>query len=167
MANNPDLIGLVLSALLADDAQTAADLATAIDCTTHALRPALRQLVAAGALVTSGLGRGTRYVLAIEEQEVRATHATRLDSGWRIEFRPSVCGGGKGWACRAVSPDDRAEHWIVYGPELPRSAAPVRRSRPPQIPATIDLLGDLTRTAERIAAGQTLREMAASIGSVS
>jgi hypothetical protein len=61
-----DLTSLILSALFADDAQTAAELARVIGVRSAALRPALAELVASGDVVTSGRTRGTRYCLAGE-----------------------------------------------------------------------------------------------------
>ncbi len=62
------LTSLVLSALLADDGLTAQELGQALGLPTIEIRPALRALLAAGAVVTSGRTRGTRYSLAVEEQ---------------------------------------------------------------------------------------------------
>lgn len=118
---------LILSALLADDAQTARELAVAIGTTASALRPALRQLVESGVVVTSGRGGGTVYVLSVVEQDncpiwTEVTHVSVMGNGTRIEFRRSNL--GPGWASRAVMPHC-TEDWVYFGPELPRSAKPV------------------------------------------
>jgi hypothetical protein len=71
------LTSLILSALVADDALTAAELGALLGVSARELRPALLELEAAGAVVTSGRTRGTRYCLAIEEQEVAPVVAAR------------------------------------------------------------------------------------------
>ncbi len=62
------MTSLILSALFADDALTAREIAAVLGVRAAELRPALAELVAAGAVVTSGRTRGTRYCLALEEQ---------------------------------------------------------------------------------------------------
>lgn len=85
-----DLTGLVLSALLAEDALTARELSTVLGCTTAALRPALRHLVDAGAVATSGRTSGTRYCLALEEQPVAPPSAFVRRYGRSYPSRPAA-----------------------------------------------------------------------------
>lgn len=62
------LTSLILTALVADDALTAAELAAVLGMPARELRPALLEIESAGAVVTSGRTSGTRYCLAVEEQ---------------------------------------------------------------------------------------------------
>ena len=107
------IASLILSALVADDAMTARELAVVTGLSTAQLRPALRLLRDREDVVTSGRGAGTRYVLAVEEQ---------LEA--------------------------------VRRPRSPRRLRPV-------IPATVDVLGALERTAAALADGATLPELSA------
>lgn len=131
-----DLTSLILSALLADDAQTAQELASVLGVRAVDLRPALLDLVAAGAVVTSGRTRGMRYCLAIDEQ---------------VERTPSFV-----WL---------AEQWDANGGKVARIGGPRVRlpkvPNVPNVPATLDLMGALTEMAVRAAAGQGLAEMRA------
>lgn len=66
MTDPASLTSLILSALVADDALTASELCALLGVPARELRPALLELEAAGALVTSGRTSGTRYCLAID-----------------------------------------------------------------------------------------------------
>lgn len=77
MATLAETTSLILSALLADDVQTARQLAATLGATPRALRPALRQLVETEVVVTSGYGRDHVYLLAAEPTEVVAQEASQ------------------------------------------------------------------------------------------
>lgn len=62
------LTSLILTALVTDDALTAAEIGALLGVPARELRPALLALESAGAVVTSGRTSGTRYCLAVEEQ---------------------------------------------------------------------------------------------------
>lgn len=62
------LTSLILSALVADDALTAAEIGALLGVPAADLRSALLELESAGAVVTSGRTSGMRYCLAVEEQ---------------------------------------------------------------------------------------------------
>jgi hypothetical protein len=147
------IASLILTTLVADDAITARELAAAIGLTTAALRPALRQLVAAGAVTTSGRTSGTRYVLAVEEQL-----EPELPSC--VVAMQCLCAGHAAGLPAAAPCDTSERHFVAPEPPGTRRCRPARRSRP-AIPATVDLLGDLERTAESLASGATLHELSA------
>lgn len=62
------ITSLVLTVIAQDDALRAEQIASITGLTSRQLRPALRQLVEVGVLVTTGRTRGTVYCLAVEEQ---------------------------------------------------------------------------------------------------
>lgn len=62
------LTSLILTALVADDALTAAEIGALLGVPARELRSALLELESAGAVVTSGRTSGMRYCLAVEEQ---------------------------------------------------------------------------------------------------
>lgn len=69
MTDLASLTSLILTALVADDALTAAEIGALLGVPARELRSALLELESAGAVVISGRTSGTRYCLAVEEQE--------------------------------------------------------------------------------------------------
>lgn len=63
-----DIISLILSLLASDDALRMEEISRATGIASAKLRPAMRKLVDDGVVVTSGRTRGTRYMIAVEEQ---------------------------------------------------------------------------------------------------
>lgn len=139
---------LILTLLAHDDACTARELAAVIGTTTAKLRPALRQLVESGDVVTSGRAGATRYVLAVVEQVAAPAQPVAL------EVSPAV-------------QQQRAERSstasLVLADETPVAPPPVRKPRAvrPVIPATVDLEGALQATQQRLESGATLAELSA------
>jgi DNA-binding MarR family transcriptional regulator len=140
------LASLILSLLAHDDAQTARELADAIGTTAAALRPALRQLVESGDVVTSGRAGATRYVLAVVEQVAAPVQQLAL------EVTPAV---------QEQRSERSSTASLVLADEEPAKPARKPRAARPVIPATVDILGALQATQQRLESGATLHELSA------
>lgn len=149
MTDLASLTSLILSALVADDALTASELCALLGVPARELRPALLELEAAGALVTSGRTSGTRYCLSVEEALVEE------------EVIPS-CAASMGCLCaghaRGNPATDACDTRELPTPTRTRTRRP-RTARAPQQPATLDLLAALTETAALVADGVSLQAM--------
>jgi len=88
-----ELTSLILTILVRDEALTARELCATSGCTRAELALALGSLIEGGAVVTSGLGRGTRYCLAIddsiEQAVVNAAREYRAAADSRAEVSAS------------------------------------------------------------------------------
>lgn len=86
-----ELTSLILTILVCEDAQTAQELCATSGCTRAELALVLGALIEGGAVVTSGLGRGTRYCVAGDPSEVQ-DHAWHLESAarGRAALHPAV-----------------------------------------------------------------------------
>lgn len=126
------LTSLILSVLVADDALTASELGILLGVPARDLRPALLELEAGGAVVTSGRTSGTRYCVAIDG------------------VAPPARAPGH-------DPQSAGPVQVAIPGEIGRPR--VRRPKARTVPATLDLMAALTETAELVADGVSLQAM--------